>query len=99
MLRSSVVIPLLLLGLLCIAWLAGGPEAAGALAGLQGQGTTAAAGIAWIVGVPVVVMMVPPLLITASAEGVHAIWARARNPRRSARLGSRTGPGDTRCSE
>lgn len=83
---------LLALGLV---WLLGGPEQAGALAGLSGSGPGAAAGLLWILLVPVTCVVVPALLITASAEGLHAIWA-ARRPREAGLgLGSRSGPSDT----
>jgi len=84
-----------MLVVLGLVWLCGGPEHAGALAGLQGSGPSAAAGLLWIALVPASRVMVPALLITAAAEGLHAIWA-APHPRKApSGLGSRSGPGDT----
>lgn len=78
-----------------LVWLLGGPEQAGALAGLSGSGPGAAAGLLWIVLVPATCVLVPALLITGAAEGLHAIWA-ARRPREAGvGLGSRSGPSDT----
>ena len=88
MLHAAAVLLVLALFLLA----AGGPNAAGALAGVGGSGAGAAVGLAWIVVFPAVVLMVPALLFTGAAEGVHAIWTRARSPRDRAGLGSRSGP-------
>lgn len=89
---GSAVGLLLTLGLL---WLLGGPLEAGALAGLSGSGSGAAAGLLWIVLVPVASVLVPALLLTAAAEGLHAIWARRHPQEAASGLGSRSGPGDT----
>ena len=82
---------LLVLALALVA--AGGPNEAGALAGVGGSGAGAAVGLAWIVVFPVVVLMVPPLLFAGIAEGVHGVLGRARTPSGEAGLGSRSAPG------
>lgn len=91
-------VKLLALGILlavALVGLLGGPEQSGSLAGLQGSGPSAAAGVLWIVLVPVAYALVPALAITAAAEGLHAIWETRRSRRTSVGLGSRCGPGDT----
>lgn len=88
-LAAGMLVALGVVGLL------GGPEESGSLAGLRGSGPGAAAGLLWIVLVPAASALVPALVITAAAEGLHAIW-EARRPREPvAGLGSRSGPGDT----
>lgn len=89
MLRWAAFLLLLVLVLLA----AGGPNQAGALAGVGGSGAGAAVGLAWIVVFPAVVLMVPPLLFAAIAEGVHGFLARARTPTSPGGLGSRSAPG------
>ncbi len=85
---------LLLVGLLATL-LAGGPDHAGALAGLNGPGAGAAVGLLWIVLFPAAVLIVPPLVLAAAAEALHGVWQRARSPQAGGGLGSRSGPGDT----
>ncbi len=86
MLRWAACLLLLLLVLLA----AGGPNQAGALAGVGGSGAGAAVGLAWIVVFPAVVLMVPPLLFAAIAEGVHGFESRAHPPTPRGGLGSRS---------
>lgn len=93
--RGVQIIAAAMLLALGLTWLLGGPEHAGALAGLSGSDPSAVAGLLWIVLVPAACVLVPALLITAAAEGLHTFWA-ARLPRDAAiELGSRSGPGDT----
>ncbi len=93
--RGVQILAAVMLVALAVVWLLGGPEQAGALAGLSGSGPTAAVGLLWIVLVPASCALVPALVITAAAEGLHAIW-RARHPRKPPPgLGSRSGPSDT----
>jgi hypothetical protein len=91
MLRGAAVLLVLLLGVL----VAGGPEHAGALAGLTGSGAGTAVGLLWIVLFPAVVLFVPPLVFTAAAEALHGAWQRAQTPQGRRGLGSRSRPGDT----
>lgn len=95
---SRVGVQILAAGILLavgLVWVKGGPEQAGALAGLSGSGAGAAAGLLWIMLVPAAGVLVPALLLTAAAEALHGIWV-ARHPRQAGPgLGSRSGPGDT----
>ncbi len=95
---SRPAVPLLAAAMLFavgLVWLCGGPQSATALAGLRGSGPGAAAGLLWIVLVPACFVLVPALLFTGAAEGLHAIWDAVRVRKASLGLGSRSGPGDT----
>ena len=95
---SRLGVRLLAFGLLlavALTWLAGGPQEAGALAGLRGAGPGVAAGFLWIALAPAASVLVPPLLITAAGEALHAIWAKRRAKAVSPGLGSRSAPSDT----
>lgn len=89
--NALLVLTAAVMALLLVLFLAGGPNEAGALAGLSGHGTGLAVGLAWIVLFPAAALIVPPLLLTAAAEALHARLG-ARGPHG---LGSRSGPGDT----
>ncbi len=84
-----------LMVLLALLWALDGPAHSGAIANLGEPGAGAAVGLLWIALTPVVVLVVPALLLTAAAEGLHAIWARAGTGAPVGGLGSRSGPGDT----
>ncbi|MCR9161332.1 MAG: hypothetical protein ACE37F_12265 [Nannocystaceae bacterium] len=85
MLRAAAVLLVLVLALLA----AGGPNEAGALAGVGGSGVGTAVGLAWILVFPLMVLMVPPLLFSAVAEGLHGLCRRDPDDG----LGSRSVPG------
>lgn len=89
MLRGAALLLSVALALLA----AGGPNHAGALAGVGGSGVSAAVGLAWICVFPAVVLLVPPLLFAAIVEGMHGVLGRARSPKAPPGLGSRSAPG------